>query len=145
MELERCGNRKAAQALYRKAVDVTPAMARAIIDAVIDTYGDGDGDGDGRVRYVVAPYEADAQLAWLSHHNLVHAIISEDSDLLPFGCERVLFKMDNQGVGMCLHHFSSRVLIPSPTTITMSSHLRHQKPNTEILKLIANINIRFCR
>lgn len=41
------------------------------------------------VECIVAPYEADAQLAYLSRTGYVHAVISEDSDLLPFGCTRV--------------------------------------------------------
>ena len=44
--------------------------------------------------YVVAPYEADAQLAYLERVGLVDAILTEDSDLLVFGCQNVLFKLD---------------------------------------------------
>lgn len=44
--------------------------------------------------YVVAPYEADAQLAYLERIGLVDGIITEDSDLLVFGCKKVLFKLD---------------------------------------------------
>lgn len=44
--------------------------------------------------YVVAPYEADAQLAYLERIGLVDGIITEDSDLLVFGCKNVLFKLD---------------------------------------------------
>lgn len=44
--------------------------------------------------YVVAPYEADAQLAYLERAGLVDAILTEDSDLLVFGCQNVLFKLD---------------------------------------------------
>lgn len=46
------------------------------------------------VPYVVAPYEADAQLAYLERIGLVSGIITEDSDLLVFGCKNVLFKLD---------------------------------------------------
>jgi exonuclease 1 len=46
------------------------------------------------VDYVVAPYEADAQLAYLERIGLVDGIITEDSDLLVFGCQRVLYKLD---------------------------------------------------
>lgn len=46
------------------------------------------------VPYVVAPYEADAQLAYLERIGLVDGIITEDSDLLVFGCRQVLFKLD---------------------------------------------------
>ena len=43
------------------------------------------------IEYVVAPYEADAQLAYLEKVGHVSAIITEDSDLLVFGCKRVMF------------------------------------------------------
>lgn len=42
----------------------------------------------------MAPYEADAQLAYLERAGLVDAILTEDSDLLVFGCQNVLFKLD---------------------------------------------------
>ena len=42
----------------------------------------------------MAPYEADAQLAYLERIGLVHGIVTEDSDLLVFGCKSVLFKLD---------------------------------------------------
>lgn len=45
--------------------------------------------------YVVAPYEADAQMAYLERVGLVDGIITEDSDLLVFGCRKVLFKLDS--------------------------------------------------
>ena len=45
--------------------------------------------------YVVAPYEADAQMAFLERTGAVHAILTEDSDLLVFGCRNVLFKLDH--------------------------------------------------
>ena len=41
------------------------------------------------VEYIVAPYEADAQLAYLALNGVVHAVITEDSDLLVYGCPRV--------------------------------------------------------
>jgi exonuclease-1 len=43
------------------------------------------------VEFIVAPYEADAQLAFLSLNKIVDAVITEDSDLIVFGCSRVLF------------------------------------------------------
>ncbi len=51
------------------------------------------------VGYVVAPYEADAQMAFLIQSGKVHAIVSEDSDMLAFGCHRVLFKLETDGWG----------------------------------------------
>lgn len=39
----------------------------------------------------MAPYEADAQLAYLTKSGLAQAVITEDSDLLAFGCKKVLY------------------------------------------------------
>ena len=41
------------------------------------------------MQYIVAPYEADAQMTFLAVRNQVEAVITEDSDLIPFGCPRV--------------------------------------------------------
>ena len=51
------------------------------------------------VRYVVAPYEADAQLGLLARNGHVDAVITEDSDIILFGCTRVVFKLDRDGTG----------------------------------------------
>lgn len=42
------------------------------------------------VDCIVAPYEADAQLAFLTKSGLAQAVITEDSDLLAFGCKKVM-------------------------------------------------------
>ncbi|GAA5848484.1 hypothetical protein JCM9279_006579 [Rhodotorula babjevae] len=80
---------KGAQAreCFVKAVDVTPAMAFQLIKALRRE----------KVQYVVAPYEADPQLAYLERTGLVDAVVTEDSDLLVFGCRNVLFKLDGEG------------------------------------------------
>ncbi|CAD7961927.1 unnamed protein product [Amoebophrya sp. A120] len=52
-----------------------------------------------KVDFIVAPYEADAQLAYMCRTGFLHAVISEDSDLFVYGCPRVLCKMDKYGVG----------------------------------------------
>ena len=41
------------------------------------------------VDYIVAPFEADAQLAFLEKGKVIDGVITEDSDLLAFGCSRV--------------------------------------------------------
>ena len=48
---------------------------------------------------VVAPYEADAQMAYLVRNGFVDGVITEDSDMVPHQCKSVFFKMDNDGVG----------------------------------------------
>lgn len=46
------------------------------------------------VPYVVAPYEADAQMTYLERVGFVDGVLTEDSDLLVFGCKNVLLKLD---------------------------------------------------
>lgn len=41
------------------------------------------------LAFYVAPYEADAQLAFLSKAKLIDIVISEDSDCIPYGCKTV--------------------------------------------------------
>jgi exonuclease-1 len=50
-----------------------------------------------QVQVVVAPYEADAQLAYLSREGIVDAVVSEDSDTIPFGCKTMIFKLEKDG------------------------------------------------
>lgn len=40
------------------------------------------------ISYIVAPYEADAQMAYLIKQNHVQLLITEDSDLLAYACAR---------------------------------------------------------
>ncbi|CBY24027.1 unnamed protein product [Oikopleura dioica] len=46
---------------------------------------------------ITAPYEADAQLAWLSREKRVDAVITEDSDLFIFGTNRLITKLQDDG------------------------------------------------
>lgn len=87
LALEKRGEKQASRKHYVKAVDITPQMARFVINELIRN----------GTKYVVAPYEADSQLAFLSRNGEVDAVLSEDSDLLVFGCKRVLFKMEANG------------------------------------------------
>ena len=85
----RAGNAAAAAESYQRAVDVSPEMAKAVIER-LKTEG---------YQCVVAPYEADAQMAYLVRNGFVDGVITEDSDMVPHQCKSVFFKMDNDGVG----------------------------------------------
>jgi exonuclease-1 len=87
LELLRAGKPSQAYAELQKAIDVTPEMARHLIEELKKE----------DVPYVVAPYEADAQLVYLERQGLISGIVSEDSDLLVFGAKRLLTKMDQHG------------------------------------------------
>ncbi|KAG6841048.1 hypothetical protein C0991_002356 [Blastosporella zonata] len=82
--LAAAGKHSQARDHYLKSIDVSPQMAFQLIKALRAE----------SVPYVVAPYEADAQLAYLERAGIVDAILTEDSDLLVFSCQNVLFKLD---------------------------------------------------
>lgn len=90
IEHESNGNSAAAYECYQKAVDISPSIAHELIQVLRQE----------NVSYVVAPYEADAQMTFLSVCKQVDAVITEDSDLIPFGCHRIIFKMDKYGQGV---------------------------------------------
>jgi exonuclease-1 len=67
-----------------ESYDISPDVAYRLIVALKDR----------KLPFIVAPYEADAQLAYLSRNGLVDVVITEDSDLLPYGARCVLYKLD---------------------------------------------------
>ncbi|KAF1824865.1 uncharacterized protein K489DRAFT_333245 [Dissoconium aciculare CBS 342.82] len=87
LDLLRMGRQSQAYQELQKAIDVTPAMARELIEELkrLD------------VPYVVAPFEADSQLAYLEQQGIISGVLSEDSDLLVFGVKRLLTKLDQYG------------------------------------------------
>ncbi|KUJ14628.1 uncharacterized protein LY89DRAFT_619648 [Mollisia scopiformis] len=87
MELLSAGKPSQAYLEFQKAVDVTPEMARQLIDEL----------RRAGVQYIVAPYEADAQMVYLERKGIVDGILSEDSDLLVFGAKCLLTKLDQYG------------------------------------------------
>lgn len=59
------------------------------------------------IDYIVAPYEADAQLAFLNMKGLCEYIITEDTDLIVYGCSKVIYKLDTSG--KCLFYQKARL------------------------------------
>ncbi|KAK9927204.1 hypothetical protein M0R45_024400 [Rubus argutus] len=49
---------------------------------------------DMKIKYIVAPYEADAQLTYLAVKGIIDAVITEDSDLIPFGCPNIIYRLN---------------------------------------------------
>ncbi|RQM09304.1 hypothetical protein DD237_003682 [Peronospora effusa] len=103
-----------ARKCFVRGADVSPYMAHRVIQHLKEQ----------NVLYVVAPYEADAQLAYLVKNGLADGVITEDSDCLPFGCQVVLFKMDRDNVaqeiqmanlkknkGMSFHMFTEKMFL----------------------------------
>ncbi|XP_022214794.2 exonuclease 1 [Drosophila obscura] len=89
-ELLRLGRVEEARSHMRRCVDVTHEMALRLIRECRNR----------NVDCIVAPYEADAQMAWLNKANIAQYIITEDSDLTLFGAQKVIFKLDLNGCGL---------------------------------------------
>lgn len=87
LELLQRGKTAQASLELQKAIDVTPEMASQLTEELLRV----------GVKFIVAPYEADAQLAYLERKGLISAIISEDSDLLVFGVNRLITKLNQYG------------------------------------------------
>ena len=66
------------------AIDVSPDVAYKLIEELKIR----------NIQFIVAPYEADAQLAYHNRVGIVDFIITEDSDLLAFGAKKILYKLD---------------------------------------------------
>ncbi len=50
-----------------------------------------------KIKFMFAPYEADAQLAYLQKNKIIDAVITEDSDSLLFGTGEIWTKMKREG------------------------------------------------
>ncbi|KAJ1617557.1 PIN domain-like protein [Pavlovales sp. CCMP2436] len=72
---------------FYAAIDITPEIARAL-QLRLKREG---------VEFIIAPFEADVQLAYLCLSGVVHCVCTEDSDILVYQCPRVLYKLDRTG------------------------------------------------
>ncbi|KAI7902702.1 PIN domain-like protein [Cokeromyces recurvatus] len=79
---------------FQQSVTITPDIIRNVILKL----------KENKVECIVAPYEADAQLAYLLKTKKVNAIVSEDSDLLAYGCSKVIYKIDRAGSGLEINY-----------------------------------------
>lgn len=90
LEMYNKGDNENACRKYAESIDVTPEMAYKLIYILKNKYS---------IECIVSPYEADAQLAYLSKIDYIDLIITEDSDLICFGAKKIFYKMDNRGNG----------------------------------------------
>jgi 5'-3' exonuclease len=51
-----------------------------------------------KIAFLVAPYEADSQLAYLAQQGWLDVIVTEDSDLIPYGAGPLLYKLGTTSV-----------------------------------------------
>lgn len=87
-ELLRLGKKSDARKYFNRCVDVSHKMALELMHECrkLD------------VDCIVAPYEADAQLAFLNISGMADYVITEDSDLTLFGCKKVRSTINAQTI-----------------------------------------------
>ncbi len=81
------GDVEGAKTMFSRSIFIRSAMTYRLIDLLDYMH----------IRYVVSPYEADAELAYLCQTKVADFAISEDSDILVYGCEDLMLKLDNEG------------------------------------------------
>ena len=72
------------KSLYTSSIDITPEMTIPIINNLKEL----------GIEYIIAPYESDAELAYLASINYIDVVCTEDSDLIAYGCPNVIYKFD---------------------------------------------------
>ena len=87
--IESTGDTEIARKVCKRALTVSDKMINTMI-AILKKFG---------IQCYSAPYEADAQIAYLCRQKLCDVAISEDSDLIPYGCPSVIYKLTPDGEG----------------------------------------------
>lgn len=93
MENYKNGNRTLANFQYFQSIDVSPAMAFYVKKRLEEIFTTG-------LEFIVAPFEADSQLAYLSRTGYIDVVITEDSDLLAFQAKTIFYKMNRNFDGV---------------------------------------------
>ena len=83
------GKKEEARKYYGRSMTLKTRMIDLFMD-ILERLG---------FSYIVAPYEADAQISYMCREGIVDFAISEDSDLLVYGCPNLVMKLTPQGTG----------------------------------------------
>ncbi|KAH0789742.1 exonuclease 1 [Histomonas meleagridis] len=86
-EFEKRGLKAEADFHYSKSIEITPDVLHPLLTTL----------KKHNIEFIVAPYEADAQLAFLAYNHIVDIVITEDSDLLVYKCPRTVYKLEQNG------------------------------------------------
>jgi exonuclease-1 len=100
---------------WMRAVTITPELSRQLQLAL----------RAAQIVFVQAPYEADAQLARLALTRYVAVVVSNDSDLLAYGCPRVLQAMGRDGWGVLITDAQLRAATHARTGQRLLSNWSH--------------------
>ena len=83
-EADKRGDVETARKFYSRCLVLKQKMIDLFMDVLKEL----------EIEFVVAPYEADAQMAYMVKSGVAEFAISEDSDLIAYGCPQILMKLD---------------------------------------------------
>jgi exonuclease-1 len=78
-------NLKDAKKQLISSIDITPHMTKNLIDFLKDS----------NIKFIIAPYEADAQLAYLYNKKVIDLVLTIDSDLICYNTGKILYLSNN--------------------------------------------------
>jgi exonuclease-1 len=86
-QLDKQGNHEEAKRYFGKSMIITSKMINLFID-ILEKLG---------IEVIVAPYEADAEISYLCRSGIADFGVSEDSDIVVFGCPMLVSKLQPSG------------------------------------------------
>lgn len=124
--------RQEAVASFQRGLDVTHAMEKSVIAGLrkLD------------ICCIVAPYEADVQLAYLCMIGYCNAVLTEDSDLMVYSAAcgvpfPILYKFDKAGTVQCLDLHSMGILASTPTQMAAPVQQQDKKASAGFIGQLA--------
>lgn len=86
-QLDKQGNHEEAKRYFGKSMIITSKMINLFID-ILNKLG---------IEVIVSPYEADAEISYLCRSGIADFGVSEDSDIVVFGCPMLVSKLQPSG------------------------------------------------
>ena len=86
-QLDKQGNHEEAKKYFGKSMIISSKMVDLFIDILHKL----------NIEIIIAPYEADAQISYLCREGIADFAVSEDSDIVVFGCPTLVSKLQPSG------------------------------------------------
>jgi len=115
---DEAGNKDEATKYFSRALTLRSRMKDLFMDLLIEL----------GIEFIVAPYEADAQMAFMVREGIADFAISDDSDLIAYGCPRTAMKLDIFG--------NAQVFSAADFKIADFTHLDIDKPQKAALTVM---------
>jgi len=96
--LKNAGNEDESKKFFKRGLKIKNKMKNTLIEILKQL----------EIKVIVAPYEADSQIAYLVRKNYADFAISEDSDLIALGVRNIVMKLNPEGTCMNINYEAFR-------------------------------------